>query len=393
MSSPILAGLASLLLSLFVLPSALEPQRRTVPHGMDAQRLSMIPARLRGFVEDGSMAGAVVLVARRGETVLLEAVGYKDLEARTPMRTDTIFDIRSVTKPITAIGIMLLVEEGKLGLNDPVEKYLPEFEARDSKFRRITIQHLLTHTAALPLYRLPESESMPVKRDRTLRDYVTLLAQQKPEYEPGTRFRYSSGGFAILGRVIEIVSGKPFEQFISERIFVPLGMKDSSFYVPAEKQDRLARIYRRREAKLERWRELEEYARVAKYPAPEFGMYSTASDLAAVGQMMLNGGSYRGKRVLSPMSVEVMTANHTLDMESVLTGRPAYQGLGWGIYGDPVSAFPLTTPRSFGHNGAFGAIVWIDPEHELIRIFLQHRFGNGNESDLFLAMAGAALVN
>ena len=334
-----------------------------------------------------------MLVARRGQTVMLEAVGYQDLESRTPMRTDTIFDVRSVTKPITSIGIMLLVEEGKLALNDPVEKYLPEFEVRDSKFPRITIRHLLTHTAALPLYRLPESESMPVKRDRTLREYVTLLSQQRPEYEPGTRFRYSSGGFAILGRIIEIVSGKSFEQFIGERIFVPLGMKDSSFYAPAEKQDRLARIYRRRDGKLERWRELEEFARVAKYPGPEFGMYSTASDLAAVGQMMLNGGSYRGRKILSRMSVDVMTANHTLNLESVLTGRPAYQGLGWGIYGDPVTAFPLTTRRSFGHNGAFGAILWIDPEHELIRIFLQHRFGNGNESDLFMAMAGAAVAN
>jgi len=393
MSSRILAGVAALLLSLCVLPSTAGPQRRAIVSGMDTQQLSIIPARLRGFVEDGSMAGAVVLVARRGQTVMLEAVGYQDLEARTPMRTDTIFDVRSVTKPITSIGIMLLVEEGKLALNDPVEKYLPEFEARDSKFPRITIRHLLTHTAALPLYRLPESESMPVKRDRTLREYVTLLSQQRPEYEPGTRFRYSSGGFAILGRIIEIVSGKSFEQFIGERIFVPLGMKDSSFYAPAEKQDRLARIYRRRDGKLERWRELEEFARVAKYPGPEFGMYSTASDLAAVGQMMLNGGSYRGRKILSRMSVDVMTANHTLNLESVLTGRPAYQGLGWGIYGDPVTAFPLTTPRSFGHNGAFGAILWIDPEHELIRIFLQHRFGNGNESDLFMAMAGAAVAN
>src|SRR5688500_10240304 len=252
MSSRILAGVAALLLSLCVLPSTAGPQRRTIASGMDVQRLSIIPARLRGFVEDGSMAGAVVLVARRGETVMLEAVGYQDLEARTPMRTDTIFDVRSVTKPITSIGTMLLVEEGKIALSDPVDKYLPEFEARESKFRRITIRHLLTHTAALPLYRLPEGESMAVKRDGTLREYVTLLSGQKPEYEPGTRCRYSSGGFAILGRVIEVVSGKSFEKFISERIFVPLGMKDSSFYYPADKQDRIARIYRRREGKLER---------------------------------------------------------------------------------------------------------------------------------------------
>ena len=122
-------------------------------------------------------------------------------------------------------------------------------------------------------------------------------------------------------------------------------------------------------------------------------MYSTASDLAAVSQMMLNGGTFNGKRILSPLSVDAMTSNHTLNLESVMTGRPAYQGLGWGIYGDMFSAFPLTTPGSFGHNGAFGSIVWIDPERDLIRIFLQHRFGPGNESNLFMAMAGAAVVN
>ena len=340
------------------------------------------------------MAGAAVLVARRGRVAMLEAIGYQELESRKPMRTDTIFDIRSVTKPITAIGIMILVEDGKLALSDPVEKYLPEFQGKpDQNSRRITIHHLLTHTAALPLYRLPDSETMPIKRDRTLREYVALLANQKPEYEPGTKFRYSSGGFAILGRIIEVVSGKSFEEFMKERIFVPLGMKDSSFFVPSEKQHRLAGLYRLRDNKLERWQEIEQHAKVAKYAGPEFGMYSTASDLAAVSQMMLNGGTYNGKRILSPLSVDVMTANHTLNLESVMTGRLVYQGLGWGIYGDMFSAFPLTTPGSFGHNGAFGSIVWIDPEHDLIRIFLLHRFGNGNESDVFMAMAGAAVVN
>ncbi len=354
----------------------------------------MIPTRLRSFVDKGAMAGAVVLIARRGEIVLLEAVGYQDIETGKPMRTNTIFDIRSVTKPITGIGIMILVEEGKLALNDSVEKYLPEFKADPShNFSRITIHHLLTHTAALPLYRLPESESIAIKRDRTLSDYVSFLSKQKPEYEPGTQFRYSSGGFAILGRIIEVVSGQSFEQFMKERIFSPLGMKDSFFFVPAEKQNRVASIYRRRDGKLERWKELEAHALVAKYPAPEFGLYSTASDLAAVCQMMLNGGTYNGKRILSPMSVAVMMANHTLNLKSATTQKAAYQGLGWGIYGDPLAAFPLTTPGSFGHNGAFGAIVWIDPDKDLIRIFLEHRFGFNNESNLFMAMAGAAVAN
>jgi len=312
------------------------------------------------------------------------------------MRVDTIFDIRSVTKPITAIGIMILMEDGKLTLNEPVEKYLPEFKATatapDSP-NRITILHLLTHTAGMPLNRPPDIEDITVTRNRTLADVVVALSRQKPEFEPGTQFRYYSGGFAILGRIIEVVAGKSFEQFIKERIFDPLGMKDSFFFITAEKQNRVASMYRLQDGKLNRWKEIEAYARNAKYPGPEFGMYSTAPDLASFCQMMLNGGSFKGKRILSRMSVETMTQNYTLNIKSAITQRPAYQGLGWGLSGDAMDDFPLTSPGSFGHNGAFGAIIWIDPKKELIRIFLEHRFGFNNESNIFMAMAGSAVID
>jgi CubicO group peptidase (beta-lactamase class C family) len=169
-------------------------------------------------------------------------------------------------------------------------------------------------------------------------------------------------------------------------------MKDSFFFVPAGKQNRLASIYRRQDGgKLNKWEELEAHARKAKYPAPEFGLYSTASDLSALCRMMLDGGSYKGKRILSQLSVAVMTENHTINLKSAITHTPAYQGLGWGLSGDPINDFLLTSPGSFGHNGAFGAIIWIDPQKDLIRIFLQHRFGPGNESEIFMAMAGSAV--
>jgi Beta-lactamase class C and other penicillin binding proteins len=245
----------------------------------------------------------------------------------------------------------------------------------------------------MPLNRPPEMADITVKRDRTLPDVVTILSRQQPEFEPGTQFKYYSAGFAILGRIIEVVSGKSFDQFIKERIFDPLEMKDSSFFVPAEKQNRVASMYRLQDGKLNRWPEIEAAVTNAKYPAPEFGMYSTAPDLAALCQMMLNGGSFKGKRILSRMSVEAMTKNHTFNIKSAITRRPAYQGLGWGLSGDPMEDFPLTSTGSFGHNGAFGAIVWIDPEKELIRIFLEHRFGFNNESNIFMAMAGAAVTN
>jgi CubicO group peptidase (beta-lactamase class C family) len=351
---------------------------------------------MKSFVKQGVMAGAVTLVARRGEVVSLEAVGYQDLESKKPMRADTIFDIRSVTKPVTAIGIMILMEEGKLTLNEPIEKYLPEFRATgktQGQPNPITIRHLLTHTSGMPLNRPPEIADITIKRDRTLADVVAILSKQEPEFEPGTQFRYYSGGFAILGRIIEVVSGKPFEQFIKERIFDPLGMKDSFFFIPAEKQNRVASAYRLQDGKLNRWEEIEAYARNAKYPAPEFGMYSTASDLASLCQMMLDGGTFKGRRILSRMSVEAMTENRTLNVKSAVTQTPAYQGLGWGLSGDPMDDFPLTSAGSFGHNGAFGAIVWIDPKEGLIRIFLEHRFGFNNESNIFMAMAGAAVTD
>ncbi len=296
--------------------------------GMDSERLARIPSRMHSFVEQRAIAGAVTLVARHGQVVSLEAAGYQDLENRKPMRTDTIFNIRSLTKPVTAIGIMILMEEGRLALNDPVEKYLPEFKIATRKTQDqsnpITIRHLLTHTAGLSLYRLPESEEIAIKRNRTLADYVTFLSKQVPEFEPGTQHRYSSGGFAILGRIIEVVSGKSYDLFIKERIFDPLGMKDSFFFIPAEKQSRVASIYRFQNGKLSKWEEIMAYRQNAKYPGPEFGMYSTASDLASLCQMMLDGGTFKGKRILSKMSVEAMTENQTTDIKSAITQRTAY---------------------------------------------------------------------
>jgi CubicO group peptidase (beta-lactamase class C family) len=168
-------------------------------------------------------------------------------------------------------------------------------------------------------------------------------------------------------------------------------MRDSFFFIPDDRRARVASVYRKQDGKLEKWREIDEYTRHAKYSAPEFGMYSTAEDLAAFCQMMLNGGTFRGRRVLSRMSVAAMTANHTMNIKSAVTQRPAYNGLGWGLSGDPIDDFPLTSPGSYGHNGAFGSLIWIDPKEGLVRIFLEQLFGSGSELDIFMAMAGAAV--
>ncbi|MBA3513298.1 MAG: beta-lactamase family protein [Pyrinomonadaceae bacterium] len=394
-SKKLCAGILSALL-LFLSP-AIAQKHNASKTRMDSERLARIPDRMKSFVEQGAIAGAVILIAKGGQVVSLKAVGFQDLESKKPMRTDTIFDIRSLTKPVTAIGIVILMEEGRLALNDPVEKYLPEFKAatppKEGQRSPITIRHLLTHTTGMPFNRPLEIENITIKRDRSLADVVAILSKQEPEFEPGKQYRYYSGGFAILGRIIEVVSGEPYEQFIKQRIFDPLGMKDSFFSIPAEKQSRVASIYRLHNGKLNKWEEIMAYRQNAKYPGPEFGMYSTASDLASLCQMMLNGGTLKDKRILSAMSVKAMTEKQTTDIKSAITQRMAYQGLGWGLSGDPMNDFPLTSPGSFGHNGAFGTIFWVDPNEELIRIFLAQLFGLGNEIDIFMAMAGSAVAN
>jgi CubicO group peptidase (beta-lactamase class C family) len=388
-----IAATLFVLLTLIVSAETLHAQRK-IKNGIDEKRLAELSVRMKSFVDDGRMAGGVMLVSRGGQIAKLEAFGYQDVDAKKPMQVDTIFDIRSVTKTITAIGIMILVEDGRLSLGDPIEQHIPEFKrANPGAFGPIRIRHLLTHTGGLPLYRLPESQDIAVKRNRTLVEYVGFLSKQVPEWEPGSKFRYSSGGFAILGRIIEVASGKTYEQFIKERIFDPLGMKDSFFFVPAGKQNRVAAIYRILDGRLTRWREIEAHNRESKYSAPEFGMYSTVTDLGALAHMILNRGSLNGTRILSGTSVDTMVQNHTLNIENAVTQKPAYQGLGWGLAGDPMADFPLTTPGSFGHNGAFGAILWIDPRTKLVRIFLEHRFGFNNESNIFMAMAGAAVLD
>jgi len=394
-SKKLCAGILSTLL-LFLSP-AIAQKHNASKTRMDSERLARIPDRMKSFVEQGAIAGAVILIAKGGQVVSLKAVGFQDLESKKPMRTDTIFDIRSLTKPVTAIGIVILMEEGRLALSDPVEKYLPEFKAatppKEGQRSPITIRHLLTHTTGMPFNRPLEIENITIKRDRSLADVVAILSKQEPEFEPGTQYRYYSAGFAILGRIIEVVSGEPYEQFIKQRIFDPLGMKDSFFFIPAEKQSRVASIYRLHNGKLNKWEEIMAYRQNAKYPGPEFGMYSTASDLASLCQMMLNGGTLKDKRILSAMSVKAMTEKQTTDIKSAITQRMAYQGLGWGLSGDPMNDFPLTSPGSFGHNGAFGTIFWVDPNEELIRIFLAQLFALGNEIDIFMAMAGSAVAN
>ncbi len=359
-----------------------------------------IPKRMQAFVDAGKAAGIVTLLAHRGEVVSLSAVGYQDREAKIPMRPDTIFQIASMTKPLTAAAVMVLLEEGVLALTDPVEKYLPEFRGQMLKegdslrkpARPIAIRDLMTHTSGMggapaAIRNIFES------RDRTLAEAVLLYSQQPLNFEPGSRWQYSNTGIATLGRIVEVVSGRPYERFMDERIFQPLGMKDSFYFVPEDRKSRIAAMYSIESGKLQR-ASADIYRKGARYPAPEGGLYSTAADLAAFYQMMLNGGVLRGRRILSRASVEVMTMVHTGEMQTGFSPGMGY-GLAWSVVRNPAGMFRLNSIGAYGHGGAWRTYGWVDPGRNLLGVILMQRIGGGgdlaDEISAFMQMAAAAV--
>lgn len=376
--------------------------------GLDPQRLGKIPERMKSFVDRGTVAGVVTLVARHGAVAALDSVGYTDIETKQPLRTDAIFQIHSMTKPIVAIAAMMLAEEGKLAVNDPVERYLPEFrsmwviESGDQQnrvlrrpSRPITLRDLMTHTSGLPLNPPPGIGELHGALHKTLNEAVLVISQQPLAFDPGTKWSYSNTGIAALARVVEVVSGTPFEKFLADRIFQPLGMNDTYIYPPKEKFHRMPTAYILKDGKPHKYVEdpLGEGAmkfRVgAKYPLPEGGIYSTASDLFVLYQMMLNRGIYNGVRILSHASVAVMTTNHTGDLKASGPGMGA--GLGWAVARD-AAAVPLN-PGTFGHGGRYGTYCFIDPSKDIIGIFMIHREGGSEERNAFVSMALSSILD
>jgi CubicO group peptidase (beta-lactamase class C family) len=363
---------------------------------MDPDRLAEIPVRMQEFVDDGRIAGAVMVLARSDGIALLEAVGFLNLQDQVPMPTDAIFRMASVAKPMTATGIMVLQEEGRLSIQAPLERYLPEFEGLDAEGAEgpvwpIWIQGLMTHTSGMAAeWELFEQSFF----EKSLAEVVATYAQRPLQSVPGTRFVYSSPGFDVLGRVIEVVSGKRFEDFMEERIFHPLGMSDSGFFVPIENRDRLASFYRFEDGQIIEGARPNSYAgdlphdgRV--FPAPAFGFYSTAPDLAALLQMLLNSGQYDGRRLLSPASITAMTVNQVLNED-----LPAW-GLGWTVADRAGSVGGhLASAGAFGHGGSTGVGIWADPENDLAGAFLIHQSDQESSyvQNIFMTMAYAALI-
>ncbi len=357
----------------------------------NATKFGEIRVRMHEFVSQGTIAGAVTVVGNHDGILSYEAVGLQDIEQQTPMRKDTLFRIASMTKPITAIGIMILVDEGKLSVNDPVERHLPEFQgqmlvaSRDSESvvlkkppRPIQIRDLLTHTSGLPGGPPSGLSDLYVTRRHTLAEAVMAFSQRPLDFEPGSKWAYCNAGIDTLGRIIEVVSRKSYEEFLQQRVFQPLGMTDTTCFPAADKSVRMAVIYDQRDGKLVARENVIVGPGVgATYPIPAGGLYSTAADLAKLYQAMLGRGELAGTRILSESSWQEMTKLQTGDLYSGFTPGMGF-GFGWAVVRQPQGVTAMLSEGTFGHGGAFGTQGWIDPKRDLFVILLIQRVGLNN---------------
>ena len=348
--------------------------------GMDAKRVGHIRDLSHGWVEEGITPSLVVLAARRGVIILHEAYGVMGPEPDAgPLQKETIFPIASISKPITATALMCLVEDGLVGLNRPVQWYIPEFvgQGKDA----VMVHHLLTHTSGVTdeaLDRLATGDWRDMKMlARAIPEHVWInellhLGYELPlAHTPGTAMATSSYGYELLGEIVRRVSGQSLAAFAAERVLSPLGMADTYWPVPGSSALRVVR----RGDDTTRAEFLRTFA-LAGIAWAFGGVSSCATDLAAFGQMLLNGGSYGDATVLSRPSVEAMTRNQIPETSAKFLGEhfpEASWGLGWSITGTKrclAYGEPLMSSRAFCHSGAGGAFMWVDPEHELVGVYL-----------------------
>lgn len=365
--------------------------------GMDAARLARIPVRMKEFTDAGKAAGIVTMIARHGHLAEWDAVGLQEIESKTPMRTDTIFRIASLTKPVTCAGIMVLADQGKLSVIDPVEKYLPEFAGQKVKGdvkadgkpgRPVTLLDLMAHVSGLPAA-LPNSDPPPA----SLAERAARAAKLTLLFDPGTSWNYSNAGYATLGRIIEIVSKEPYDRFLKENIFDPLGMSDTSFDPSPAQRPRVAALYTDDKGTLKRATQVETQTG-PRIPAPEGGLFSTARDMLRFNQMILNRGKLDGRRVISAAAVRLMASNLTGDMKAGFAPGVGH-GLGYEVVREGLGVARFNSPGSLVKGGAYRTYEFVDFAKDMVGvIMLQRTNGGGDTADeinAFLAMAGAAV--
>ena len=375
--------------------SAAAPAAKPEEVGLSSERLQRVNELMQRHIEAGTFSGAVTLVARHGRIAHLQAQGLMDIQSRKAMQTDAIFRIMSMTKPVVGVAIMMMIEEGKVRLTDPVSKFIPEL--KDLKVavtmaaagpapaagaapaaprfytvpaeREITIRDLLTHTSGLASGGISnrEAQKVALKGKESLADYLPRLGSVPLEFQPGTRWAYSAqAGFDALARVVEVTSGMPFDRFARQRIFSPLGMEDTFFY-PAEGNPRMATLYRRGAKGLEK-QDNPSFMNGA-YFSGGGGLMSTAEDYLQFAQMLLAGGELNGKRLLGTKTVEVMTSVAAPD---TLPGRPRGEGYGLSVrvVNDPIARSSFLSAGTFGWSGLFGTHFFVDPQERIVGILM-----------------------
>jgi len=351
---------------------------------------------LQPFIENHTIAGAVTLVADKDKVLSLETVGDADVAAKKPMRLDNLFWIASMTKPVTATAVLMLQDEGKLSVDDPVAKYLPELarlKTADGKPASLTLRHLLTHTSGMA-----EATPQESRAARNLADLIPYYAEKPLQFVPGTKWQYCQSGINSLGRIVEVVSGQSFPEFLQKRLFDPLAMKDTTFYPTQEQMARLAKSYQATGGKLEETpvaflagRDASAHDHV---PAANGGLFSTAQDYGRFCQMLLNQGSLGGRQYLKPESVKLMSTIQTGDLKTGFT-----EGNGWGlgccVVRNPQGVTAVLSPGTFGHGGAYGTQAWIDPVKHVIYVLMVQRsnFPNSDASDVRRAFHAAVAAS
>ena len=410
MRIPALRRLGVLILAV-ALTAATLPSDKPEAVGLSSERLQRINQMIQGYIEHGEITGAITMVSRRGKVAHFESHGQMDLEHKTPMRKDAIFRIASMSKPITAVAILMLMEEGKLRLTDPVSRFIPEFKetkvaietapyrpaangqpARDAAYytmpaeRAITIRDLLTHTSGLQSGTLGNrigARMSPRNTSFTLDKYVPTLGQVPLDFQPGSRWSYSLlAGMETLGRIVEVASGTTFDQFLKQRLFDPLEMTDTTF-VPSDAQlARAVTLYDGRDGKLVRI-ETPAWLTTKTLFSGGGGLWSTAEDYMRFGQMLANGGVLNGKRILSPRTIDLMGTNHVGDLYSGTGG--GVKGLGFGLGVDVVldnaAAGRRTSNGTFAWGGAFGTYFWVDRKEAIVGVLMVQEPVNSLRTD------------
>jgi CubicO group peptidase (beta-lactamase class C family) len=388
----------ALLLALFILPTvASVTTAKPEEVGLSSERLQRLTQMIQRRIAAGDLAGAVTIVARRGKVAHLSAQGVMDLGTKQPMTPAAMFRIASMTKPVVGVSIMMLVEEGKLRLSDPVSRYIPEFRnmkvavahppsggSEGASFytvpaqRELTIKDLLTHVSGLGSGPMSNSsiDKVARKEGEKLADYIPRLGGTVLEFQPGSRWSYSPGaGFETLGRVIEIASGLPLDQFFQSRVFDPLGMKDITFWPTDVQLPRVATVYTRGSNGLTKATMPNDTMSRNVYFRGSGGLYSTAEGYIPLGLMLANGGELNGRRLLSRKSVEMLSAPHVPD---TLPGRPAGEGYGLSVrvVTNHAARGTLLSDGTYGWSGAQGTHFFVDPKEQLIGVLMVQTSNN-----------------